>query len=278
MARPGVGTGDRRTGAHPGKAIRRRDEFLDDDLAVGAITRTPVPSPAAPGSDGGDLFGADPDERRGAGGRLALDDDGRLPWLEPPDDDSGDDDAVQGGRIVGFVLLTLAVLALIAGAAWYAGRHASGPGPADGSLVRAEPGPYKVRPESPGGETFAGTGDSSFAVSEGETRVAALAPVADEPGPSAVPSAATSPAPSSTASRSVGVQLGAFMDVKAAEAGWSAIVQRNPMVGGFSHRVVEGQADIGRVFRLQVVAADLAAARALCATLTARGQGCQVKQ
>ncbi|MET0180484.1 MAG: SPOR domain-containing protein [Novosphingobium sp.] len=239
------GAGDRRVGLGNGKAIRRRDDF-----------------PVEPSSGPGD------EPPAAALSRRERDELERVPWLQPPDDDSGDDDAVDGARIVRFALIALAALALVGGAVWYVGQRAAGPGPADGSLVRAEPGPYKTRPENPGGETFAGTGDSSFPVSEGERQGARLAPV--EPAP-ADPSP---PAPQA----GVGVQLGAFMDSKAAEAGWAAIVQRNPGLSGMSHRVVEGRADIGRVFRLQVVAGDLAAASALCAALAERGQGCQVKR
>ncbi|MET0179960.1 MAG: SPOR domain-containing protein [Novosphingobium sp.] len=251
-----VGAGDRRVGVGDGKAIRRRDDFPPE----------PPAPPAAP------YAGGDPLGRAAApGSRQALDEEVRVPWLEPPDEDIGDDDAVDGARILRFALVPLAALALVGGAVWYAGHRAASPGPADGSLVRAEPGPYKVRPDKPGGETFAGTGDSSFAVSEGESRGARLAPVETPP---ATLAADTTPGPRTE----VGVQLGAFMDAKAAEAGWTAIVQRNPGLGGFSHRVVEGRADIGPVFRLQVVTADVAAATALCASLVERGQGCQVKR
>jgi hypothetical protein len=252
------GGGDRRTSVRLGKAIRRRDDFPPDDGAG--------PRPPAPAAGHDEPPAATPRLRR------ARDEEERVPWLQSPDDDAGDDDAVDGARIVRFALVPLAAIALIGGAVWFVGHRAAGPGPADGSMVRAEPGPYKVRPDDPGGETFAGTGDSSFAVSEGESRGAKLAPV--EPAPQEV---APSPAARLPAA-GIGVQLGAFMDAKAAEAGWTAIVQRNPGLSGLPHRVVEGRADIGRVFRLQVVTADLAAASALCASLAERGQGCQVKR
>ncbi|MCX7285117.1 MAG: SPOR domain-containing protein, partial [Novosphingobium sp.] len=47
---------------------------------------------------------------------------------------------------------------------------------------------------------------------------------------------------------------------------------------GLSHRVIEGKADIGTVHRLQAVAADGAAADALCRRLQAGGLKCQVKR
>jgi hypothetical protein len=76
----------------------------------------------------------------------------------------------------------------------------------------------------------------------------------------------------------VGVQVGAYTSAADAEAGWSALSARHEALSGLKHRVVEGQADFGRVFRLQAVAADVAAANALCSALKAAGQGCQVKR
>ncbi len=44
------------------------------------------------------------------------------------------------------------------------------------------------------------------------------------------------------------------------------------------HRVVEGTADIGTVYRLQALAPNAEAANALCSTLKAAGVACQVKR
>jgi dihydroxyacetone kinase len=41
---------------------------------------------------------------------------------------------------------------------------------------------------------------------------------------------------------------------------------------------VEGQADIGKVYRLQAVADDVAAAKRLCDALQSDGVACQVKR
>ena len=46
---------------------------------------------------------------------------------------------------------------------------------------------------------------------------------------------------------------------------------------GVKHRILEGQADIGKVYRLQAVASDVTAAKALCSKLDAAGQPCMVK-
>jgi hypothetical protein len=207
------------------------------------------------------------------GGGLALNVDERLPWLESPDDDYDDETALDRGRLLRFVLIALAALALIVGGIWWLVR-ASGPGVPDGSLIHAEQGPYKVRPDSVGGKTFAGTGDSSYAVSEGENPGEGLAPAQDDGEPAQAATAGGGPAP---ASGGVGVQVGAYMDREAAETGWQTLVQRTPLLSGFPHRVVEGRADIGTLHRLQAVAGSEAAAAQLCHELRAAGQDCQVK-
>lgn len=223
-----------------------------------------------------------------AGDRLALGDEERLPWLESADDIDGEDEDSGNGRLIGFAVMGLVVLAALVGGIWYASNRTAGPAGADGSLIEASREPYKVAPKDPGGKTFEGTGDSSFKVSEGEKPVANLAgsasptpAVAPSPTPSAKPSAGATPAPKPTqaaATGGVGVQVGAFSSNAAAEAGWQKLIANHEALKGLSHRVVEGKADIGTVYRLQAVAGDLASASALCSRLHAGGLKCQVKR
>jgi len=223
-----------------------------------------------------------------AGDRLALGDEERLPWLESADDIDGEDEDSGNGRLIGFAVMGLVVLAALVGGIWYASNRTAGPAGADGSLIEASREPYKVAPKDPGGKTFEGTGDSSFKVSEGEKPVANLAgsasptpAVAPSPTPSAKPSAGATPAPKPTqaaATGGVGVQVGAFSSNAAAEAGWQKLIANHEALKGLSHRVVEGKADIGTVYRLQAVAGDLASASALCSRLQAGGLKCQVKR
>jgi len=146
---------------------------------------------------------------------------------------------------------------------------------ADGSIVPADSRPYKEAPKDPGGKTFDGTGDTSFAVSEGKNKPAQLA-ASDTPKPAPpAPGASATPAP---ASGGVGVQVGAFSSKEAAEAGWAKLTgQANGALAGVSHRVIAGSADNGTIYRLQAVAADAAAAGALCSKLKGAGISCQVK-
>ncbi|MFD2135445.1 SPOR domain-containing protein [Novosphingobium resinovorum] len=75
----------------------------------------------------------------------------------------------------------------------------------------------------------------------------------------------------------VGVQVGAYASKEAAEAGWNTLKTQYEPLGSMSHRVVQGKADIGTVYRLQAVSGDGAAARALCSGMKAAGMSCQVK-
>jgi hypothetical protein len=215
--------------------------------------------------------------------RLALDDeDERLPWLESSVDD--DDDDYEGNdntRLLGFFVMGLIALGVLVGAVWWATHRGADPAlVADGSTVPAPPGPYKEAPKDPGGKTFDGTGDTSFAVSEGQTRPGQIAGAAPAPSPAAKPvaTAAATAAPPAAAGGGVGVQVGAFSSKAIAEAGWSKLVaQAGGTLSGVSHRVIEGKADNGTIFRLQAVAGDTAAANTLCGALKAKGIACQVK-
>lgn len=214
--------------------------------------------------------------------------DERLPWLESPDDDDLAYDRHNTGGLIRLLLVGLVVLGGIVGGIWWLTHQATQEAVvADGSLVPAEPGPYKVPPSDPGGKQFAGTGDQTYVVLDGQSRAPQLAgseavPVAVStpvPQPTASPSAKPSAAPSAEpAARGVGVQVGAYSSKAAAEAGWTKLVsQSNGALSGVSHRIISGTADIGTVYRLQAVAGDTAGATALCGRLKASGIACQVK-
>jgi len=231
------------------------------------------------------------------------DEDASLPWLE------GDDDFEEEGGGSSFLILAvmaLGALALIIGGIWWFTRE-SGDGElvADGSLIEAPEAAYKEKPKDPGGKTFEGTGDTSYAVSEGEIRLVQLGDSAEAPRPgfeavgaSPTPAAASAPsaatkaptAPAKVATPAVpavaatiaapagpGVQVGAYSSRAAAEAGWSHLAGVHSALSGMKYRVVEGRADIGTVYRLQALPGDAAAARSLCAKLKAAGQDCAVK-
>lgn len=208
--------------------------------------------------------------------RLDLDEEERLPWLESVDDEE-DYDGADSGRLVMFLLVGLVVLGALVGGIWWATHRGQNDElQADGTVIEAPKTPYKEAPKNPGGKTFAGTGDTSFAVSEGQTRTAKLARRDEVVKPAAdagKPSAAATPAPAG-----VGVQVGAYTSISTAEAGWTRLSQQNAsLLSGVKHRVVEGKADIGTVYRLQALSSDAAGANDLCTRLKAAGVACQVK-
>jgi len=89
--------------------------------------------------------------RRGFGG------DGlgneRLPWLEPVEDEDDYPEAgggSDGGRVALWIVIGLVVLAIIFGGFVLWQRHRATTADT-GTIIRAEPGPYKEKPANPGG-------------------------------------------------------------------------------------------------------------------------------
>jgi len=218
------------------------------------------------------------------GEQLTLtDDDDALPWLE------ADDEEVEQGsdyRILIFAALAVVALgAILFGANYFLSGRAAGDVAPDGSTIEAPDVAYKVRPENAGGTEVAGTGDLSFEVGEGEGREGRIA--SDEATPSinieqaqapAAPATPGATATSAPRAAGVGVQVGAYSSRSTAEAGWNQLRGRFEALSGLSHRIVEGTADSGTIFRLQAVAGDRAAADALCRSIRQAGGDCQVKQ
>jgi hypothetical protein len=215
------------------------------------------------------------------------DEETRLPWLEG-DEDEDEYGGYSTGQTIALAAAALLVLGLVVGGIWWLSR--TGPDAdlvAGGSAVKSE-GPYKQRPDDPGGKVFDGTGASSFKVSEGQSNPARLGEKAAQPtpgfetldeggkAPKVKPSDGANDGTVDTPG--VGVQIGAYSDRASAEAGWSRLAQQHGALKGLRHRVLEGQADIGTVYRLQAVADDASAAKALCGGLKSSGHNCYVKR
>lgn len=221
---------------------------------------------------------AEYEELNEAEGELDLSADDSLPWLEADEQDDGAG-GVDTAQVIIFALILLGILVAVVGAVWYFGNRAGDAAQvADGSVIEAPEGPYKERPEDPGGKEFEGTGNVAPVVGEGgapegvmdtDTAGESGAGVEEEAAP-----AATAPAP---ASSGVGVQLAAYSSRARAEQGWADLSRRTDALSGMRYRIEEGVVDIGTVYRLQAVAGDRAAADRLCAALKADGVDCQVK-
>jgi cell division protein FtsN len=213
--------------------------------------------------------------------RFGLDDPERLPWLETAD---GYEYEESGSplKVAAMVLGGLALLAAIVGGIYWMQRNQSG-GQGNGELIAAQEGNYKVAPTDREGKSFEGEGDSAFAASQGQkadakidpakAKAAATAAATPAPLPAATPAGKTAAVPAGAAF----VQLGAYSDAAKAEAAWTALGKRFGAISGTNKRVVEGAGEGGRkVFRLQAISANPAAAQQLCAKLKAAGENCLI--
>ncbi len=211
-------------------------------------------------------------------GRLALGEpELRLPWLESADENV--DEGLDWARIGKFAGVVAGLLVAIAAVILLLTQWASAPPEGDGSLIEAPAEPYKVRPKDRGGSIVAGTGDTAYQVGQGVDNEATLAEsdTAPTPTPSASPSAKASAAPEAPIS-GVAVQIGAYSSEADAQKGWDQIRARYEPLGGYTRRIVQGQADIGTVWRLQAVTGSMAGAFALCDDMRRNGIECQVKR
>ena len=243
--------------AKPGKGSGEEPEILED----------------APFGEGGPIEAEE---------QLALaDGEERLPWLES--DDDYDQPGVDTGRLVAFGVVIALALVLMLGALWWFTRNGTDEElVADGSVIEAPDEPYRERPDDPGGQQVAGTGDTSFEVGEGRSVDGRIAGSGAVPAPSIDreqdDAPAARPSAAATASGGIGVQVGAYSTRAQAETGWSQLTARIEALQGRNHRVVQGTADSGTIYRLQAVAGTVAEAETLCRSIKSQGGDCQVKR
>ena len=213
-----------------------------------------------------------------------------LPWLEPVEDED-EPPALSARKMGAAILVVLLAAALVAGTLYWLGRttgdEASGPP----ELIRAEPGPVKVKPADPGGIDVAGDSETAFATGAGEqvdgqlnldavpeaaiARPQRKAEPAPPPATAAVEAPAASPpdtpaVPAGPAGSQV--QLGFFGSAAEANAAWDTLAKRFPLVAGAGKVVIpfqQGQ-------RLRASFGSSADARAACQLLKAAGDACFV--
>jgi hypothetical protein len=90
----------------------------------------------------------------------------RLPWLEPVEDEATEF-AVPRSRLVGGVVLALAVIAVFIGGLFWLRQPPRQAASDEIALLPAPAGPYKTRPDKPGGMTIAGSNDTASAAATG---------------------------------------------------------------------------------------------------------------
>ncbi len=209
-----------------------------------------------------------------------------LPWLEAVEDED-EPPAVSASKMLAALAMVLVAVAVVAGTLFWLGRQDVGSGPPQ--LIRAEPGPYKVRPNDPGGLDVAGDSGSAYATGAGQDNDAQLdvsklpeppPPAPDEPRrlppnetKEPVAPVPPRPAPASTpGARGTVVQLGAYGSTAKAETAWRLLSSRFPEVAGLTKIVVPYSGG----YRLRASASSPAEAQAVCRAVVAGGENCFV--
>jgi hypothetical protein len=222
----------------------------------------------------------------------------QLPWLQAVEDED-EPRGLSARKMLAALIVVLLAAAIVAGTFFWLGRREMGAsGPPE--LIKAEPGPYKIKPPNPGGLDVAGESQTAFETSAGEDKDSHLdlnalpeAPVAkppkEQPKPAPAPAAqapkpaAEAPKPAATPAPPVAqptggsgsvIQLGAFANQAQAERAWKALSARFPSVGALSKMIIPFSGGI----RLRASAGSPAEAKQACQTLKAAGENCFVAQ
>jgi hypothetical protein len=209
-----------------------------------------------------------------------------LPWLEAVENEEGPRAISARKMLVGLVLVLLAG-AVVAGTMFWLGRQDPAPGGAP-VLIKAEPGPYKVKPSDPGGLDVAGDSETAYSTSAGEDPDAALdvrkLPQEMTPLPVESPTAPPKPKearkpppaaqqPAQPAPSGPTIQLGAYASTVKAETAWKLLSGRFPQVAALNKVVVTANVGGKSIYRLRASGSS-EQTKAACAALKAAGESC----
>jgi len=215
-----------------------------------------------------------------------------LPWLEAVENEDGPR-AISARKMLMALLLVLLAAAIVAGTMFWLGRQDPAPGGAP-QLIKAEPGPYKVRPADPGGLDVAGDSETAFSTSAGEDPDAALdvrklpqdmTPIPVETPQPAVPpkkippNEVKEPAPDNATAASPAtasgptIQLGAYASTVKADTAWKLLSGRFPEVAALNKVVVTATVGGKAVHRLRASGSS-DQTKSACAALKAAGESC----
>lgn len=243
----------------------------------------------------------------GQGDGLNLDEGDRLPWLEPADT-VDDGPTVSAGKIIGLVILGLALLGLIVGGGYWLKLRQGGDA-GEVRLIPSQSGDYKIPANETSGKDFKGTGDTSYATSEGvdtngkvDVSLMPEAPlegvsrgsIAREDGPKAdAPSAKPSvkisaPVKDGTATATAArpaalvssggamIQLGAYGSEAVAKDSWKKLSKRFDYLATLGSVVEKAEVGGTTVYRLRATAGNASNAGNLCGRLKVAGENCIV--
>jgi SPOR domain len=223
---------------------------------------------------------------------LGLQDEDRLPWLEAVENDE-EEEGLSGSKLLGFLLAALLALGLVIGGIWWLRSQKEGPN-GDSTLIAAQEGDYKVKPDEVGGMKVEGQGDSAFKTSEGveangtidqralpETPVAgqkggvaptkAMAPakptvtaVIPASGGKLAPALPTRPVAAPVVGGGALIQLGAYGSQASADAAWSNLTAKYPQLARLNKSVLPAAIGGNTLYRLRANAGTPSNATAIC--------------
>jgi hypothetical protein len=217
-------------------------------------------------------------------------DDQALPWLEAVDDEDGPR-GVSARKMFVALVLVLAAAAIVAGTMFWLGRRDPVVTGAP-ELIRADPRPYKVKPQDPGGLDVAGDSETAYSTSAGEDPDSSLdvgklpqdmkplpVPVEGAPPPKKIPpNEKKEPAPDDSAPAVPSgptIQLGAYASTIKADTAWGLLSGRFPEVAALKKSVVTATVKGKPFYRLRA-AGSSEQTKAACAALRAAGESCLV--
>ena len=217
-------------------------------------------------------------------------DDQALPWLEAVDDEDAPR-GVSARKMLVALVLVLAAGAIVAGTMFWLGRRDPVVTGAP-QLIRAEPGPYKVKPDDPGGLDVAGDSETAYSTSAGEDPDAVLdarkLPQDMQPLPEPAettappkkipPNEAKEPAPDDAppaVPSGPTIQLGAYASTVKADTACNLLSGRFPEVAALKKAVVTAIVKGKPFYRLRASGSS-DQTKAACAALRAAGESCLV--
>jgi hypothetical protein len=233
-----------------------------------------------------------------ARGRLDLDDEDRLPWLEPAIDES-EDDRISPLRLLGLIIVGLALIGAVVAGLWWVQNRNGGGSAGEGQLIAAPQGDYKLPANEADAKKFDGEGDASFAASEGVARDGRIdpsrvpeAPIAKTaPAPAPTPAAPARPAqsvtarvtdetgaaPKAAAPKALAggtIQLGAYGSAALAKDAWSKLSKRFAYLAPLAMSVEPVEVGGSTLYRLRAGAGGQAGT--ICGKLKVAGESCLV--